>query len=520
MNLLIGVGALQTLLSTLLGRAGEWTDVTVSIAKVVCVLVTYEEDWALLQRSAMGILTALHALLAHSHRGSAEAAVGSLGSRIHQQQLLQPLGRSGSNISNGSASGVDDGLQQNSGSGLLLGSALEHDSLASNLPDNGRPQPPLGGHAARRKDIVPPLDLRQPQQNLTGNRGESDCGNLELGDNSTTTAGVAAAAAKLSLVLCSEWGGGGMLGSVGSANGGSSLAAASALPPSFVAPAGSGAATGQLLQSTGLDGYMSMGGGGGVGGAGANSGGAATTGRQRSHSNTGPPMQLTDLHKVLSMLMNLIRLLAEPSESSLRLRPPSFSSLSFLHASSLSDATHPLSRTPSAAIVAAGAVRAAAVSASGSMAVPLLQQMHPHLSATAVPVSSSLFPAASLGSGGNNVQMGLSGAGSGRSQLGVAATTEDYMLSAANGPGPTVRVDAGASIVIGSQGSVHASESGGSLLSLSLPLPSYQEAAAVDMLASSPSILSIISGPLCPSLDLADSTAVLCSAALSNLAEV
>ncbi|KAJ1444151.1 hypothetical protein B484DRAFT_388927, partial [Ochromonadaceae sp. CCMP2298] len=54
-------GALQCLLSTL-ARAGEWPEVEKQITKIVSVLVTYEEDWALLQRSATFILTALYTL--------------------------------------------------------------------------------------------------------------------------------------------------------------------------------------------------------------------------------------------------------------------------------------------------------------------------------------------------------------------------------------------------------------------------------------------------------------------------
>lgn len=54
-------GALQALLSTL-SRASDWPDVELQISKVISVLVTHEDDWALLQRSAMVILTSLYTL--------------------------------------------------------------------------------------------------------------------------------------------------------------------------------------------------------------------------------------------------------------------------------------------------------------------------------------------------------------------------------------------------------------------------------------------------------------------------
>ena len=55
------VGALQSLLS-MLSRSGEWPEVEVEISKIVCVLVTYEDDWSLLQRSAYVILSSLYSL--------------------------------------------------------------------------------------------------------------------------------------------------------------------------------------------------------------------------------------------------------------------------------------------------------------------------------------------------------------------------------------------------------------------------------------------------------------------------
>jgi hypothetical protein len=54
-------GALQVLLSVL-SRANEWPEVEMQISKVVSVLVAYEADWTLLQRSALAILSSLYTL--------------------------------------------------------------------------------------------------------------------------------------------------------------------------------------------------------------------------------------------------------------------------------------------------------------------------------------------------------------------------------------------------------------------------------------------------------------------------
>jgi transcription termination factor NusB len=59
--LCVFIGALQSLLSTL-QRAADWPEVEKQISKVISILVTYEDDWALLQRSALIILTALYTL--------------------------------------------------------------------------------------------------------------------------------------------------------------------------------------------------------------------------------------------------------------------------------------------------------------------------------------------------------------------------------------------------------------------------------------------------------------------------
>ena len=56
-------GTLQALLSAL-GRCitNDWTDVELQISKLISILVTYEEDWQLVQRMAFEILSALYTL--------------------------------------------------------------------------------------------------------------------------------------------------------------------------------------------------------------------------------------------------------------------------------------------------------------------------------------------------------------------------------------------------------------------------------------------------------------------------
>jgi hypothetical protein len=57
-------GALQTLMTALVRCAAlDWSEVEMQICRVVSVLVTYEEDWALLLKNSLEILTALQSLL-------------------------------------------------------------------------------------------------------------------------------------------------------------------------------------------------------------------------------------------------------------------------------------------------------------------------------------------------------------------------------------------------------------------------------------------------------------------------
>eukprot|EP01038_Epipyxis_sp_PR26KG_P008817 gene8817-11905_t len=58
---MMAAGALQSLLSTL-ARSGDWPEVEIQISKVVSLLVTYEDDWSLVRRSAYLILSSLYTL--------------------------------------------------------------------------------------------------------------------------------------------------------------------------------------------------------------------------------------------------------------------------------------------------------------------------------------------------------------------------------------------------------------------------------------------------------------------------
>ena len=63
LNEMRAAGTLQALLSAL-GRciSNDWTDVELQISKLISILVTYEEDWQLVQRMAFEILSALYTL--------------------------------------------------------------------------------------------------------------------------------------------------------------------------------------------------------------------------------------------------------------------------------------------------------------------------------------------------------------------------------------------------------------------------------------------------------------------------
>lgn len=60
-KVMMSAGALQSLLSTLT-RSGEWPEVEQQISKLVSVLIVFEDDWVLLQRSALLILSSLYTL--------------------------------------------------------------------------------------------------------------------------------------------------------------------------------------------------------------------------------------------------------------------------------------------------------------------------------------------------------------------------------------------------------------------------------------------------------------------------
>lgn len=79
-------GALQALLS-LLPKAHDWPEIESQIFKIVSMLVSYEEDWALLQRSAMVILTSLYTLQLKSQ---SRARTRSIPPTMLQNNVTQP----------------------------------------------------------------------------------------------------------------------------------------------------------------------------------------------------------------------------------------------------------------------------------------------------------------------------------------------------------------------------------------------------------------------------------------------
>ena len=59
---MLAEGVLESLLSPNLLHANDWLEVEIQIAKIISVLVTYEDDWALLQRNALAIVSFLYSL--------------------------------------------------------------------------------------------------------------------------------------------------------------------------------------------------------------------------------------------------------------------------------------------------------------------------------------------------------------------------------------------------------------------------------------------------------------------------
>lgn len=135
------VGALQSLLSTL-QRAAEWPEVERQISKVLSILVTYEDDWILLQRSAMIILTALYTLQVKTLtqcRSTARAAAQAVeegaaeGSDLAGLPLRERTASCASQASNAALFGANNGHIGN-GAGLNFrppSAPMSPDSLVS-----------------------------------------------------------------------------------------------------------------------------------------------------------------------------------------------------------------------------------------------------------------------------------------------------------------------------------------------------------------------------------------------------
>ena len=116
---MMATGALQLLLSTL-SRAGEWPEVEIQISKVISVLVTYEDDWSLLQRSAIEILSSLYTLqLKDQYRLKANAP----------QDSPAPTSSSGDTIESNPATNQDSLNQQNQDIRALIAAAIVKLSL-------------------------------------------------------------------------------------------------------------------------------------------------------------------------------------------------------------------------------------------------------------------------------------------------------------------------------------------------------------------------------------------------------
>ena len=122
-------GTLQALLSAL-GRCitNDWTDVELQISKLISILVTYEEDWQLVQRMAFEILSALYTLQLRSsaRTRSISSAPGFISMLSTEESGNYSAAAGGGNYSAAAAAG---------GGGNYSAAAAGGGNVANNLND-------------------------------------------------------------------------------------------------------------------------------------------------------------------------------------------------------------------------------------------------------------------------------------------------------------------------------------------------------------------------------------------------
>lgn len=168
-------GALQILLSVL-SRCTEWPEVEMQISKVVSVLVTYEDDCTLLQRSALLILSSLYTLQLKTQTRARSRSEALAAAAINNSLNAPPSFSRERSTGLPPPSGID-------GSIVEALSSLSLSDLQSNKDTSSE----------RLSISTTPQILVEPNQSV------------EQQQTQDTRALLSAAVAKLSLVLSSEW---------------------------------------------------------------------------------------------------------------------------------------------------------------------------------------------------------------------------------------------------------------------------------------------------------------------------
>jgi hypothetical protein len=225
-------GALQSLLSTL-QRAADWPEVEKQISKVISILVTYEDDWALLQRSALIILTALYTLQVKtltqckiSAKAASDATLGdsdgdieianrsrtaSCSSQVTVPSTTTPRwdGRQGMPMSPPLKTSRSDELRLAAASAGIAALGAPAGTAAGSGKRPGKYGETYYGHPTASLDSeVEELLHHQRDQAQVREKAEYMRRLLEEAEEEQENlkALISAAVAKLSLVLASEWG--------------------------------------------------------------------------------------------------------------------------------------------------------------------------------------------------------------------------------------------------------------------------------------------------------------------------
>jgi hypothetical protein len=184
-------GALQVLL-TVLQRSSEWPEVEMQISKLISVLVTYEDDYILLQRSSLMILTSLYTLQAKTQsrvRSRSRSGVGiALSRNLSETGYNENI--PGMITASSSAAALIPSNQGLSFMSLSDSASLSQRSQSERLSiltgdnnNNSNINHPLSITMGMQQDFIDPIEQQ----------------------NQDIRALVAAAVAKLSLVLSNEW---------------------------------------------------------------------------------------------------------------------------------------------------------------------------------------------------------------------------------------------------------------------------------------------------------------------------